>query len=425
MARTLQLSLYFFKNHSLHELVTRLSDLPKFPSVYSNFLLSPQPLKSLHPSLNSRRHRHICSLPPYLHYCCRPYLLLPHRPLYSTKQTTLLPSFHPCKPPLASMEKPYQLFYHGENDSITALDDLLLCTERHNDNAWPFKGDMLSPSQHQLDDHRLDDKPIPDESLAGIPYLHDVSTVKQQPALLQNTLHPNSPDTHLNPTDMSTCVQTRPIKPSPPSDKSTSSLANGSGAQSTLSIGGTGSESEQNAGQHYCSSESEKSLDFSTKQFSDKLRDVPSKFAIYADDMRYTDSHASPARREVQKPPTTAGIGLEDLKAVFHLERPKAERKLRLKRTTFSNLSRHYGISKWPFRTIRDARNRMKANAGSLSNRSLSKERRRKLMEQQRLLDGVIKLIYSDPRESRDSNTLAVLLRIVAARENRSRYSEL
>lgn len=129
--------------------------------------------------------------------------------------------------------------------------------------------------------------------------------------------------------------------------------------------------------------------------------------------------------KEVQKPPTTAGIGLEDLKAVFHLERPKAEKQLRLKRTTFSNLSRHYGISKWPFRTIRDAMNRMKANNRLLVNRNVSKERQRKLSEQQRLLTGVIKLIYADPRESRDSNTLAVLLRIVASRESRSKLSEL
>lgn len=122
-------------------------------------------------------------------------------------------------------------------------------------------------------------------------------------------------------------------------------------------------------------------------------------------------------RKEVQKPPTTAGIGLEDLKAVFHLERPKAEKKLGLKRTTFSNLSRHYGISKWPFRTIRDALNRMDANNRLLSNTSLSRERRRKLNRQQKLLQDVIKLIYLDPTQSRDSNTLAVLLMIVAGNE--------
>lgn len=130
-------------------------------------------------------------------------------------------------------------------------------------------------------------------------------------------------------------------------------------------------------------------------------------------------------RKQVQKPPTTAGISLDDLKAVFHLERPQAEKMLRLKRTTFSNLSRHYGIAKWPFRTIRDAMNRMKANESLLSSKGVSKERRRKIIEQQRLLKGVIALIYSDPKESRDSNTLAVLLRIVASRETGSRYSEL
>lgn len=130
-------------------------------------------------------------------------------------------------------------------------------------------------------------------------------------------------------------------------------------------------------------------------------------------------------KKEIQKPPTTAGITLDDLKAVFHLERPKAEKRLQLKRTTFSNLSRYYGISKWPFRTIRDAMNRMRANEHLLQNQILSKEKRRKLNEQQRLLSGVIDLIYSDPRESKDSNTLAVLLRIVAARENPEEYSEV
>lgn len=120
--------------------------------------------------------------------------------------------------------------------------------------------------------------------------------------------------------------------------------------------------------------------------------------------------------REFSKPPTTARITLEDLKKVFDLERPKAEKKLNLKRTTFSNLSRHFGISKWPYRTIRDVRNRQHANEVILRQGSISKEKRRKLLEQQKNLDAVIDLIYTDPTESRDSNTLAVLLKIVEAR---------
>lgn len=122
-------------------------------------------------------------------------------------------------------------------------------------------------------------------------------------------------------------------------------------------------------------------------------------------------------RKAIQKPPTTAGISIEDLKNVFHLDRPRAEKELNLKRTTFSNLSRHYGISKWPFRTIRDARLRIGANERILKLTNLTKDKRRKLLRQQRLLEGVIALIYENPRESRDSNTLAVLIRIVAARE--------
>lgn len=129
-----------------------------------------------------------------------------------------------------------------------------------------------------------------------------------------------------------------------------------------------------------------------------------------------TDAY-EPTRKKVQKPPTTAGITLDNLKAVFGLERPEAEKRLGLKRTTFSNLSRYYGISKWPFRTIRDATNRKKANEISLRDKNLSKEKRKKLLRQQMNLQGVINLMYSDPSQSKDSNTLAVLMNIVSSRE--------
>lgn len=127
-------------------------------------------------------------------------------------------------------------------------------------------------------------------------------------------------------------------------------------------------------------------------------------------------------RKGFAKPPTTARIRLEDLKKVFHLERPKAEKFLSLKRTTFSNLSRHFGISKWPYRTIRDVEKRREANNVMLHNGGISKEKRRKLIEQQRNLVGVVKLIYEDPTESRDSNTLAVLLKMVDSRRNGSKF---
>lgn len=164
-------------------------------------------------------------------------------------------------------------------------------------------------------------------------------------------------------------------------------------------------------------------MDIHSDDLEQNIRSIQNCFAESAPVSMSSVRTRHVSRKEVQKPPTTAGIGLEDLKAVFHLERPKAEKKLRLKRTTFSNLSRHYGISKWPFRTIRDAMNRMQANDKLLKNSSLSKEKRRKVLEQQRLLSGVINLIYTDPRESKDSNTLAVLLRIVAAREESSHLS--
>ncbi len=129
----------------------------------------------------------------------------------------------------------------------------------------------------------------------------------------------------------------------------------------------------------------------------------------------YYDS--APQKKKVQKPPTTAGITLDNLKAVFGLERPEAEKRLGLKRTTFSNLSRYYGISKWPFRTIRDATNRKQANEIALRDKNLSKEKRKKLLRQQMNLQGVINLMYSDPSQSKDSNTLAVLMNIVSSRE--------
>lgn len=130
-----------------------------------------------------------------------------------------------------------------------------------------------------------------------------------------------------------------------------------------------------------------------------------------------------PRKRKVQKPPTTAGITLDNLKAVFGLERPEAEKRLGLKRTTFSNLSRFYGISKWPFRTIRDATNRRKANERLLQDPHLSTEKRRKLQRQQAHLQGVINLMYSDPSQSKDSNTLAVLMNIVSSRENQQQLA--
>lgn len=118
-----------------------------------------------------------------------------------------------------------------------------------------------------------------------------------------------------------------------------------------------------------------------------------------------------------QKPPTTAGIGLEQLKEVFHLHRTEAESHLQLKRTTFSNLSRFYGVSKWPYRTLRDADKRMAHNIDLLSRPSTSCEKRRKLEVQQWHLQAVKELMYKEPQQSKDSNTIAVLLQIVAERE--------
>lgn len=130
------------------------------------------------------------------------------------------------------------------------------------------------------------------------------------------------------------------------------------------------------------------------------------------------DCDRPPGAKTTQKPPTTVGISLEHLKDVFHLHRPEAERKLNLKRTTFSNLSRHFGISKWPFRTLRDADKRLKHNHALLRKPSTSREKRRKLEAQQRRLRAVKELMYAEPHQSKDSNTLSVLLTLVEEREH-------
>lgn len=114
-----------------------------------------------------------------------------------------------------------------------------------------------------------------------------------------------------------------------------------------------------------------------------------------------------------KKPPTTKAIGIEDLKQQFVMERPRAEKNLKLKRTTFSNLCRHYGISKWPYRLIRDAKLRMVANKKLLVSSLFKQERISKLRREQSLLQKVIDIIYEDPTVSRNSNTLAVLMTMV------------
>lgn len=167
---------------------------------------------------------------------------------------------------------------------------------------------------------------------------------------------------------------------------------------------------------------------------SHEIKEIGSSSSSYGHENHLENSHVTDGsdqrsgrssencQKGCSKPPKTAKITIEDLKEVFDLERPKAEKRLKLKRTTFSNLSRHFGISKWPYRTIRDVRNRQQANEDILRQGSISKEKRRKLLEQQQNLDEVIQLIYTDPTESRDSNTLAVLLKIVESRRKGTRF---
>lgn len=324
----------------------------------------------------------------------------------------------------ADMDKPYFLL-QSEHDSTTAIDDILNCSER--DDAWAFKHDLLVAD----DSARICDmvdarKPALAGPLDAVPFLHDVYTkeesVEEESVDAKSSCANSFPFPGLGELAKPHRPDLVPAGGSPAHDNQSAGNSQDLTALSTApSIPFTNNEEgERN---DYCS-ENEQPIECWDGCLDDKIPGVHQHLDYSSNVPGRPDNSNCRTRKEVQKPPTTAGIGLEDLKAVFHLERPKAEKQLRLKRTTFSNLSRHYGISKWPFRTIRDAMNRMKANQKLLTHRNVSKERQRKLVEQQRLLTGVIKLIYSDPKESRDSNTLAVLLRIVASRESRSRLCE-
>lgn len=126
-----------------------------------------------------------------------------------------------------------------------------------------------------------------------------------------------------------------------------------------------------------------------------------------------------PNRKIVKKPPMTKGIEINMLKSLFGMKRTCAQKHLNLKRTTFSNLCRYYGIPKWPYRTLRDANTRMQANDKLLLT-SLSPARASKLCHEQVLLKKVISLIYNNPRASRNSNTLAALKSMTEGQENES-----
>lgn len=324
------------------------------------------------------------------------------------------------------MDKPYELFLQAEHDSAPALDDFFLDPERPPETAWAFRTDILVPDEARLDEAADEEKTSSVDSLDEVSYLHDISPPKQEATTLRASSSDNFSFDNFNssPKDQPIDFRHRNVLCPP---QTSNNFAYVTGEQSAMSTEDSANESIESVENHQFDQSSEKGncMGGIDSRFEGSIRAIRNSFLIQSSDIRCTAFHTNSVRKEVQKPPTTAGIGLDNLKAVFDLERPKAEKALGLKRTTFSNLCRHYGILKWPFRTIRDARNRMKANEILLSNRSVSKERRRKIMEQQRLLEKVIYLIYEDPRQSRDSNTLAVLLRIVAARENHSTFSEL
>lgn len=325
------------------------------------------------------------------------------------------------------MDKPYDLLLQGDHDNATALDDLLLDPERPPDSTWVFKSDVWIPGEAHLEEAMEEEKLSTANSLDVVSYMQVIATTKKEATFLHSASSDCSTfvTAHLPLKDASDDTSQRHLSFS--RHTPLENFMYGPEEPNMFSNGGStvnSTESFHNCQFDQCS-EKGNSMDNIKGRAEEKLRAMQNNLMIDSPSTQYYSVQTDQLRKEVQKPPTTAGICLEDLKAVFHLERPHAERRLRLKRTTFSNLSRHYGISKWPFRTIRDAKNRMMANEILLSNRSVSKDRCRKIKEQQRLLNGVITLIYADPRESRDSNTLAVLLRIVEARESLPKCSKL
>lgn len=324
------------------------------------------------------------------------------------------------------MEKPYEIFPADEADAPTYLADLLEYQGRSSETPWATKQDLLVQDEcHIADIVSGTQESMESDMLEDRSYFPEICSKEE------STEAENYSATSLDYEALEYPLRDKIVEADESSSPRTQVASSGSKSEdsSSFDTGDPGGLSAEDSAyeasfdantiySEYCSEYAQtSSCDQRTASFRNGIGNHLSnkqrhKYSFF------------PTQKEVQKPPTTAGIDLEHLKAVFHFERPKAEKELQLKRTTFSNLSRHYGISKWPFRTIRDARNRMEANDVLLRNRSLSKSRHRKLLEQQKQLKDVIKLIYSDPRQSRDTNTLAVLLSKVAQR-NPHDHSEL
>lgn len=312
-------------------------------------------------------------------------------------------------------------FQSFDGDQFSVLDDFLNSSDRP---LWNFRSE-LPDSDAKLDyfdPTRIDDPTT--NSIHDLPPLFQTSSVDtaekdRTQNVVSSLFSVPSPITQ-------TCIGKRECTLVPPLVESTSILTSiRAPPPSEWVVSGT-SDSSKNIIRQEGFSEDEHCFASSCTEPNlppdmEVSCDVESSHITDRSDCQGND--ADDCQKDFTKPPTTAGITLDDLKEVFDLERPKAEKHLNLKRTTFSNLSRHFGISKWPYRTIRDVRNRQKANDQVLRRGNISKEKRRKLLEQQRNLEDVIQLIYADPTESRDSNTLAVLLKIVESRRKGSRFA--
>lgn len=313
------------------------------------------------------------------------------------------------------MEKTYEVFFPDGVGTVTYLDDFFAGPDRPNETSWNLKQDPLIQDGCPLADivsgtH----EPVEEDILQNATYLGGICTkgdtveakTFSEASLTFATLEY---DVKGNVIGMEERSLPETVADSSAS-KSEESASYDTGDPSASSIEESAPQSPSDGNIAYSKYCSEYARSSGGGQRGTSFQSL---YGIRSAGVERHRRSGYPSRKKVPKPPSAKDKNLDDLRGVFHMARPKAEKKLDLKRTTFSCLNRHYGISKWPFRTIRDAVNRMEANEVLLRNRSLSKSRRRKLQEQQRLLLGVIRLIYSDPQQSRDANTLAVLLNTV------------
>ena len=119
--------------------------------------------------------------------------------------------------------------------------------------------------------------------------------------------------------------------------------------------------------------------------------------------------------RPPQKLSKAFKISCKTLVENFHLPRKVVERKLSIKRTTFTLLRSRHGITRWPYRLFRDIDNRVERNNVRMS--SVGPEECLLLKVENENLKGIKPLIRSNPGLSRNGVTIDALLRHVSQQQ--------